>query len=334
MSELNQSYTARSATTDDIEALFNGFNRYWETLTGFIKFTLDDIQTIFSTPGFDLPSSTLAIHGPGNQVVAAAIVIDLNNPPVHPNFYGYVEADHCGQGIGGYLLGWGEDRARQAIEHCPEGARVSMYAQTSQSHQPTIAVLQKAGLNPVRYSWYMSRDLAQSVPEPQWPFGFHLTTYKEDSDLETILKAVDEVFQDHWGHIDHTGDQERFERFKHAIESDEEFDPSIWFLAMDGDQIAGVALCDPRVGPDRETGHVNILGVRRPWRKRGLGLALLHHAFGEFKRRGYQRVTLGVDTENLSGATRLYKKAGMRVAGELAVYEKELRAGEELTKQA
>jgi ribosomal protein S18 acetylase RimI-like enzyme len=63
-------------------------------------------------------------------------------------------------------------------------------------------------------------------------------------------------------------------------------------------------------------------------------LALLHHTFGEFQQRGYQRVTLGVDAENLSGATRLYKKAGMTVAREFAVYEKELQAGEELSKQA
>jgi ribosomal protein S18 acetylase RimI-like enzyme len=103
---------------------------------------------------------------------------------------------------------------------------------------------------------------------------------------------------------------------------------------MDGDEIAGVALCNPRLGPDRETGFVDILGVRRPWRKRGLGLGLLHHAFGEFLTRGYKQVGLGVDTKNLSGATRLYKKAGMRVARELVVYEKELRTGEELSKQA
>jgi len=148
------------------------------------------------------------------------------------------------------------------------------------------------------------------------------------------LQAVDEAFEDHWGHVDRSGDQERIERFRHSIESDQEFDPSIWYLAMDQDKIAGVALCSPRLGSDRETGQVNVLGVRRQWRKRGLGLALLNHAFGEFCARGYQQVVLGVDTQNFSGATRLYKKAGMEVARELVVYEKELRPGEELSKQS
>jgi ribosomal protein S18 acetylase RimI-like enzyme len=72
--------------------------------------------------------------------------------------------------------------------------------------------------------------------------------------------------------------------------------------------------------------------VRRPWRKRGLGLALLNHSFGEFYRRGYRRVGLGVDAQNLTGALRLYEKAGMRAdpARRFSVYEKELRLGVDL----
>ena len=71
------------------------------------------------------------------------------------------------------------------------------------------------------------------------------------------------------------------------------------------------------------------LGVRRPWRKRGLGLALLQHSFGEFYRRGIRVINLGVDAGSPTGATRLYKKAGMRVAAEYVAYEKELRPGRE-----
>jgi len=102
---------------------------------------------------------------------------------------------------------------------------------------------------------------------------------------------------------------------------------------MDGDEIAGVAYCSPRFGGDPEIGIVETLGVRRPWRSQGIALALLHHAFGEFYRRGHKRVGLHVDTHNLSGATRLYKKAGMHVVQEFTFYEKELRPGEELAKQ-
>ncbi|HEV2582694.1 MAG TPA: GNAT family N-acetyltransferase, partial [Ktedonobacteraceae bacterium] len=80
-------------------------------------------------------------------------------------------------------------------------------------------------------------------------------------------------------------------------------------------------------------GWVNTLAVLRPWRKQGLGMALLLHSFREFYQRGKRKVGLGVDSQNLTGATRLYQRAGMHVAREHITYEKELRAGIELSTQ-
>ncbi len=76
----------------------------------------------------------------------------------------------------------------------------------------------------------------------------------------------------------------------------------------------GVCLCiGIRPGePDMGQGHVTSLGVRRAWRRQGLGLAILHHAFGKFYRRSKARVLPDADVESPTGATRLYEKAGMR----------------------
>ncbi len=79
---------------------------------------------------------------------------------------------------------------------------------------------------------------------------------------------------------------------------------------------------------------VETLGVRRAWRDCGLGKALLLHAFGAFHRRGKHAVRLYVDSQNLTGATRLYERAGMHVERELVDYEKELRPGIELARQS
>jgi mycothiol synthase len=81
---------------------------------------------------------------------------------------------------------------------------------------------------------------------------------------------------------------------------------------------------------------VNILGVRRPWRRRGVALALLQHSFREFYSRGRYKVGLGVDAQSLTGATRLYEKAGMRSdpSRQLVLYEKELRPGLEIRTQS
>ena len=111
----------------------------------------------------------------------------------------------------------------------------------------------------------------------------------------------------------------------------EGFDPTLWFLAMDGDEMAGVSLCVPKLTEDPEMGLVNVLGVRRPWRGRGLGLALLQHSFVELHKRGAKRVSLGVDASSLTGATRLYEKAGMSVTRQFDAYRKVLREGKDIT---
>ena len=102
-------------------------------------------------------------------------------------------------------------------------------------------------------------------------------------------------------------------------------------IAWDGRsaQIAGFSQNRYRMG----IGWIGTLGVRRPWRKRGLGLALLRHAFNEFYRRGKHKVGLGVDAQNLTGALRLYESAGMHVDQASDRYEKELRPGTEISVQ-
>jgi ribosomal protein S18 acetylase RimI-like enzyme len=79
-------------------------------------------------------------------------------------------------------------------------------------------------------------------------------------------------------------------------------------------------------------GWVGTLGVRCPWRKKGLGLALLQHSFDEFYKRGRSTIGLGVDASNPTGATRLYQRAGMYIASEFLTFEKELRPGKEVEK--
>jgi GNAT superfamily N-acetyltransferase len=334
MTQLKDGYSTRPATKDDIEILADLYNEYSQAMTGVVKFTLEDLENIFSIPGFDIESSLMVVLSPQGEIVASGLVTDMSAPPLHPGVFGCVRKGCEGQGLGTYVIDWAEKRARQAIERCPDHARVSMYLQTAPSHEPTVQLFEKKGLKPVRYSWIMMKDLEQIPPQPKWPKGIQIKTFADFNQLETVLKAVDEAFEDHWGYVDRSGDAERMNRIRHQIENDSDFDASLWILAMDGDEIAGVSLCSPKLGPDRETGMVDTLGVRRPWRRKGMGLALLHYSFGEFLNRGYKRVGLGVDAQNLSGATRLYKKAGMDVAREFVLYEKELRSGEELSKQS
>jgi mycothiol synthase len=116
---------------------------------------------------------------------------------------------------------------------------------------------------------------------------------------------------------------------QNRITNRETFDPSLWFLAWGGELLAGISLC----GYYLENGIVDTLGGRRPWRRRGSGRALLRHTFAEFYRRGTTLVDLSVDAQNLTGAPRLYERAGMSMLMGYNLYEKELHSGVELRVQ-
>jgi ribosomal protein S18 acetylase RimI-like enzyme len=169
------------------------------------------------------------------------------------------------------------------------------------------------------------------VPEPEFPEGITLRTYNPETDAEAAHRAHEDAFRDHFGHIDQPF-EEGLRRWKHNREY-QGYDPTLYFLAMDGDQIAGFNLCRPHSHYDADRGWVSALRVRRPWRKRGLGLGLLRHAFNEFYRRGKRKVGLGVDAQNLTGALRLYESAGMHIDQAYDTYEKELRPGTEISVQ-
>ena len=71
-------------------------------------------------------------------------------------------------------------------------------------------------------------------------------------------------------------------------------------------------------------GEVSALGVLRSWRKRGLGRALLIRSMHALRERGMTEVILGVDTDNLTGALRLYEGVGFRTLSQDAIYRKPL----------
>jgi mycothiol synthase len=172
-------------------------------------------------------------------------------------------------------------------------------------------------------------EMDAPVPEAVFPEGIVLRTYNPETDAEAVYRAETEAFRDHFGFVEEPF-EEGLKRWMHFREY-EGFDPTLFFLAMAGDEIAGFSLCRSHSFYDPDRGWVRSLGVRRPWRKRGIGLALLRHSFNEFYRRDKRKVGLGVDAQNLTGALRLYEGAGMRVDQAYDHYEKELRPGTEIS---
>ncbi|HEY8193017.1 MAG TPA: GNAT family N-acetyltransferase [Gaiellaceae bacterium] len=212
----------------------------------------------------------------------------------------FVAVEVAAPGHWDVFLEWAEDLARaKGVPH----VRVFFPA----GHE-LAQVLDARGYRYWRSAYTMEIDLGEVAPGiTATPPGIDLRTF-EDADADFVRVALNEAFEDDPFHEEATP-----ERFRENYLKARGFDPSLWFLAWDGDALAGFVLAFPQRLGDAELGGIDVLAVRRPWRRRGLGRLLLQAAFGELYARGLRRVGLGVDAENETGAVELYEGVGMHV---------------------
>jgi len=194
---------------------------------------------------------------------------------------------------------WAESEARAGGQ-----ARVRAYFAAGHELEGVAAA---RGYRLWRSSYTMEIALEEPPPAaPPLPPGFELRGYEAGRDDTPLRTALNESFAEDpfW----HDVTEASFREFYFGARG---FDPALWLLAWDGAELAGFALSyAERVG-EPGLGWVGTLGVRAPWRRRGLGEALLRASFRELHARGLRRVGLGVDAENVTGALRLYERVGM-----------------------
>ena len=331
---LPEGFTVRGARLEDVEPALVLFNRWARSVIREDEITdADAIRTEWKSPSFDPMEDIRLVFAPNGEMVVYIEVWTTQKPSVHPWMWGRVHPEYENMGVGTYLLAWAEEHAKKVLDEIPAelrfAPRVGIYRQADASKK----LFEDMGFQRIRSSYTMRINMDAPPPAPQWADGITLRTYNPETDLESVYRAVDESFSDHFGHIT-TPFEEGLERFKHFSMGYEGFDPTLWFLAMDGNEVAGISLCRKNSYDNPDLGWVNTLGVRRAWRKRGIGLALLRHSFGELYRRGKRIAGLGVDAENLTGALRLYESAGMHAHLSFDLFEKEIRAGKEISVQS
>jgi mycothiol synthase len=282
--------------------------------------TPEELKVNWQSPGFNVKADTWVVETKEGRVVGYE---EFYNAHAHASLYtdGFVHPDVKGNGIGTTLLRVIEERARREMALAEPDLRVSLQSSFDSHDEVGRSIHEAQGYDLIRYFWRMEINLQEPPPAPVWPDGVELHPFNIDRDARAVWEATEEAFRDHWG-----SHPISFEEWKHHKFGLDDFDPSLWVVAWDGDQIAGFSQNRYRMG----IGWIGTLGVLRPWRKHGLGLALLLHSFGEFYQRGMKTIGLGVDASSPTGATRLYLKAGMHVASEFVTYEKELRPGREL----
>jgi ribosomal protein S18 acetylase RimI-like enzyme len=330
---LPEGFTARGARMEDVEPALVLYNRWSRSVIGRDEIT--DAQAIrneWVSPNFDPAEDIRLVFAPNGDMAGYIEVWTTSKPLVHPWVWGRVDPAYEDLGIGTWMLHWAEQRALRELPGVPAELRFAPRVGTYREAQKPKKLFEDMGYHHIRSSYHMLIEMDSLVPEPEFPAGIVLRTYTPEADAAAVYQAVEDSFRDHFGFVEQDFD-EGLKRFRHFWE-DEGSDPTLLFLATDGDKIAGINLCRPQSFDDPEMGWVGTLGVLRPWRKRGLGLALLRHSFNEFYRRGNRKVGLGVDAQNLTGALRLYENAGMHVQQAFDQYEKELRPGTEISVQS
>jgi mycothiol synthase len=282
-----------------------------------VAVTPEELKHEWETPEFNPERDAFLVETNEGRIVGYE---SLANTHAHAqlDIDGYVHPDFKGRGIGTALLRSIEKRAREEMTLAKPDVRVTLRSLIDNRDPDSHDLHRNEGYQPLRYHWRMEIVLEGPPAEQEFPMGIELRPFIKGEHDVAVWQAQNEAWRDHWGSHDVA-----LEEWKRSRFDDPEFDPTLWQIAWDGDQVAGFSLNRYRMG----IGWIRTLGVRRPWRKRGLGEALLLHSFGEFYKRDTKTIGLGVDAQNPTGATRLYQKVGMYAASEYVTYEKELRPG-------
>jgi mycothiol synthase len=235
--------------------------------------------------------------------------------------FGFLLPEWRRQGIGTAMLKWGEARLQEIAAQHPQTGERFFQSWVSESEKGTIALLESQGYRPVRYGFEMVRDLSEPFPKAPMPEGLEVRPVKPEH-MRAIWNADVEAFRDHWGYSPPTEDD--FQRWL----NDPLVEPSLFKIAWDGDEVAGMVQNfinqNENEEYERKRGYTEGICVRRPWRKRGLAKSLIVQSMQMFKAIGMTETALGVDAENTSGALNLYKSCGYQVVKQSITYRKEM----------
>ena len=302
-------YTVRPPKEDDIPAITRLFNAISQAAYGVDDTTEDEARIWFTAPTID-PELDIRVAVDGDGDLTAYGDVHREGGKTWLDI-----REHPAVGDGSAARAILDSLVPRARELVPNPVVLRGWAP---EHEAALkAMYEAAGFRVIRHSFRMGIDLADEPPEPEWPEGIVVRTFDRGRDERTVFDVQNEGFADMWEY-----EPQPYDEWLHFMTASEDFDPTLWFLVEDGAEVAAVCLCRPHEPGDRELGWVRVLAVRPRWRRRGIALALLRHAFREFRRRGRPRVGLGVDAGSTTGALELYERAGMRVLRRADIYEK------------
>jgi ribosomal protein S18 acetylase RimI-like enzyme len=276
----------------------------------------DWLHDDWTRPRFDPSSDAWIVEQDAGPIVAFVYTWD-EDPHVRFDSAGYVHPDFRGRGIGSVLVDVVERRALRDRALVPPGSSIevlhSFDSDASGLRDPDAsgarALLEASGYGSEREYLHLGIDVPRGFVAGAPPAGITIRP-RSEADDRGIVAVMADAFDDPWDY------DEAREEFRNS----HTYDPSLWMVAHDGDHPVGALFSYVTNG----RGQVSALGVRAPWRRRGIGGALLRAAFVRLRDRGVPDVRLNVDSDNASRASRLYDRAGMRLRRRWLIVSKTL----------
>jgi len=314
-------YSVRPASIRDAHAIADLVNEVNVAEIGIPWTSVEEVRDDLTLPGRE-PDNDLLLVADDGALVGYLTQWPDADPFTEVFQLAFVRPATWGSGLSTSLLRLGEQRARRTVARTPHETPVFLRVARWVTNDAARALFESLAYRYARTFHEMQLELDGFVKAPEIPDGIAIRRFDRDRDARAVHAVLAEAFADHWGH-----GVEPFEQWVHAQIDGEssDFDAGLWFVATDGEHIVGAACCRARTPRAPDVARVEILGVRRGWRKRGVGRALLLSAFEEMRRRGILAVDLGVDSDSPTGATRLYEGVGMRPVRRHEVWEKELQ---------
>ena len=300
-------YSFRPASHEDINTIHQLITQQNILDFGDPLTTIEDIKRTWSGLTFNLETdSQLAIAHNGE----AAGYAELRGKE---DLFIYLSPNHQNLELSNHLLEFLNNSARTKKTGA---APMELWGRAGFRNQVLIDMFMSNGFTSDISFLVMAIEMVKAPHIPQWPEGIQVRPFVKGRDEQATYQADEEAAKDKGYHAPLS-----FEAWASRMGMDKEsFDSSIWFLACEKKEIAGAAL--NVLKQNTQTGWVDHLSVRREWRNKGIGRALLLHTFVEFFKRGIHTVKLSVDSKSLTHAPRLYESVGMRTVQKYHVYKK------------
>ena len=248
------------------------------------RVTVADLNLYFSSPEFDRMNDSFILERAGKLV--GMTDLEFNAASGRTWADGVVHPDLWHQGIGTQLISLTEARAlaRAEAELKPDQP-LSIQRNTSDTNAAAIHLFETSGYHQIRSFYQMRIELDHPVEAPPLPPGIVLRPFEREQHARGGLRSPAGILRRSLG----LRSRIPYEEWAHFLLDAPDADFSMWLLAFDEatDQIAGICLSGPFGESNPQLAWTRMLGVRRPWRKRGLGLALLQNSFALFQARGY-----------------------------------------------